>query len=148
MKRRWVIVVVGLLVVVAVGGVGFAVFEHFDRAALAKDAGRACGGLDTPTGGLTLPAGLTLPVGQRLLRVQTQGRTTVATASTAGNPGDIVRVRDRVLAALEKQGYRVTRTDQEPGYEAEAQLAGTAGGSLRVRPLCSGRLEIRYRIEG
>lgn len=52
-----------------------------------------------------------------------------------------------MLNDLKKAGYRVTGTDQEPTYEAEAQFTGPHNGSLRVKPLCTGQLEVRYKIE-
>ena len=82
-----------------------------------------------------------------MLNVATQGATTVVFASEPGGRDDIVAVRDKVLADLAKAGYRVVGTDQEPGYEAEAELAGTHPGSLKVSPLCEGLLEVRYKIE-
>ena len=107
-----------------------------------------CGSRDTPVAGVTAPAGLSLPPEQKLLRVQKQGRTVVAFASTAGDRDDIVTTRDAVLEKLKAQGFTVVGTDQEPGYEAEAEITGTADGTVRVTPLCEGRLEVRYKIEG
>lgn len=143
-----VLIIVVVLAVLAV--VGFRVFEHFEQGGIKQDAGRACGGLDTPaaSASASLPPGLTLPAGQKVLRVQTQGKTTVVTASTAGNRTDILPVRDAILTALRGQGFTVKGTDQEPGIEAEAQIAGTATGTVRVKPLCTDRLEVRYKIEG
>jgi len=94
------------------------------------------------------PAYLTLPADQKLLRVQTQGRTTVVFASTAGGRADLVDVRDRVLAMLKTQQFSVAGTDQEPGFEAEAQIAGPSEGTVRVTPLCVGRVVVRYKLEG
>ena len=107
-----------------------------------------CGSRDTPAAGATAPAALRLPPEQKLLRVQTQGKTVVAFASTDGGRDDIVTVRDAVLEKLKAQGFTVVGTDQEPGYEAEAEVSGTADGTVRVTPLCEGRLEVRYKIEG
>lgn len=148
MRNPVVRVALALVVLAVLAVVGFRVFEHFDQAGIKKDATRACGDLDTPTGGATVPARLTLPAGQKLLRVQTQGKTTVVFTSAAGGRDDILSVRESVLTALKSQGYTVKGTDQEPGIEAEAELEGTAAGTLRVKPLCTDRLEIRYKIEG
>jgi hypothetical protein len=147
MKSVWVKVLVGVLVVAAVAGLGFYLFERHERSGIAAKAEEPCGTLDTPEPGASLPAGLTLPEDQKLLRVQTQGKTTVAFTSTAGGRDDIVAVRDRVLDLLESRGFTVKGTDQEPGYEAEAELSGFVDGTIRVKPLCTGRLEIRYKIE-
>ena len=147
MRSLWVKVVIAVVVVGVVAGLGFFLFERHERSGIAADANQDCGTLDTPAAGVAVPAGLTLPPDQKLLRVQTQGRTTVAFTSTAGGRDDIVAVRDRVLDLLKGRGFKVTGTDQEPGYEAEAELSGVVDGTLRVKPLCTGRLEIRYKIE-
>jgi hypothetical protein len=147
-SKALVRILAGIAAVAAVAVVGFLVVEKADRAGIKKDAGRGCGGLDTATPGATLPPALDLPSGQKLLRVQEQGRTTVAVASAEGTRDDIVLVRDGIASALRGQGFTIPKTDQEPGFEAEAQLGGKATGSLRVKPLCTGRLEIRYTLAG
>lgn len=145
MGRRILIAVVALAVVVGIAFGGFAVFEHFDHAGKIKDAGKPCGPLDVVTGNPTAPAGFTLPSGERLLQVQSQGKTKVLYASTDGGRNDIVDVRDQVTQALTADGYKVTHTDQEPTYEAEATVTknGT-DDTVQVQPLCSGRLRVRY----
>ena len=140
--------IVAVVVLALLGGLGFYLFEKNERSGIAAKADEPCGTLDTPEGSPTLPAALTLPDGQKLLRVQKQGKTSVSFASTAGGRDDIVEVRDAVLEALKAKGFTVVGTDQEPGYEAEAEVAGTADGTVRVKPLCTGRLEVRYKIEG
>ncbi|HET6817516.1 MAG TPA: hypothetical protein VFH66_09870 [Mycobacteriales bacterium] len=145
MGRRIVIGLVAVVVVVGVVLGGWAVFEHFDRAGKIKDAGKSCVGIDVVHGAPQLPAGFTLPSGQRLLQVQSQGKTQILYASTGGGRNDIVGVRDQVTRALAAAGYRVTHTDQEPTYEAEATVTknGT-DDTVQVQPLCSGRLRVRY----
>lgn len=137
---------IALVTAVALGGAGFAVFERFERAGIAEAASDTCEGRITSTAS-ALPFDLPLSVGEQVLRVDTQGVTTVAFASLPGGRDDIVARRDAVLRDLQAAGYRVTETDQEPGYEAEAQLAGPHVGTLRVKPLCTGLLEVRYKIE-
>ena len=107
-----------------------------------------CGDKDTPTGAPTPPASLTLPPDAKLLRVASQGRTVVVFTSTAGGRDDLVAIRDRVLEQLKATGSTVVGTDQEPGAEAEAEVGGTFDGTLRVTPLCAGRVEVRYKVEG
>lgn len=145
MGKRLLIVLVTLVVVVAVAIGGFAVFEHFDHEGKIKDAGKPCGPLDVVKGNPSAPAGFTLPEGQRLLEVQSQGKTQILYASTDGGRNDIVHVRDQVTQALTADGYKVTHTDQEPTYEAEATVTknGT-DDTVQVQPLCSGRLRVRY----
>jgi hypothetical protein len=130
-----------------VGGIGWALFERHERGGLVKKSERSCQGLDDPSATTTLPLGLPLTPGETVLRVTTQGKTTIAFAKIPGGRDDIVAVRDRVLTDLRAAGYIVKGTDQEPGYEAEAELAGTHEGTLKVSPLCTGLLEIRYKIQ-
>ncbi len=147
--RKPVIALVAVLAVAAAGGIGFAVFERFERGGLVERSEQACGSDAEPASGAPdeLPLELPLSDDETVLSVTTQGSTTVAFASLPGDRDDIVDVRDRVLEDLAAAGYEVVDTDQEPGYEAEAELTGTHPGSLKVSPLCEGRLEVRYKIE-
>ena len=146
MKKIW-IAVLAVVVVVAVALGGWAVFEHFERADKIKDAKKSCTDLDVVTPGATLPAGFTLPDGQKLLRVQTQGKTSVVFASIEGTRDDLVDIRDRTVDALKADGYKLTHTDQEPTYEADAAMSkGDVDDSINVRPLCSGKAVVRYTL--
>lgn len=145
--NRAVKALLALVVLVGLGAGGWAVFEHFERQGVAEKGERACGTLDTPkkpTGAFEVD--FSVPADQKLLSIQTQGKTTLVVTSTAGTREDVVQVRDEVVTQLAAAGFTRTGTDQEPGYEAEAQLSGTADASVKVRPLCEGRLEIRYTI--
>lgn len=137
-------------VVLAVLGVaGFGVFEHFERADKIKDAEVACTELDTATPGATLPPGFALPAGQKLLRVQSQGRTGIVFASLPGQRADLVRIRDDVAAFMVASGYRISQQDQEPTYEADATISKAGqDDSINVRPLCAGRAVVRYTLSG
>ena len=141
--------IIGLLVVVAVGGIGWALFERHERGGLVKKSERACGDLDKPAAGAPteLPLGLPRSPTETVLSTTTQGKTTIVFVKTPGGRSDIVKVRDRVLLELSGAGYTVKGTDQEPGYEAEAELQGAHNGTIKVSPLCTGLLEIRYKIQ-
>ena len=141
-------IVLAVVVLAGVGSGGFAVFEHFDRQELVAAAERSCGSVDAPKAGATLPSGFALPSGQTLLRVETQGKTTLVVASAVGQRGDIVKVRDGIVTAMVADGYTKAGADAEPGYEADAQLSGKGEGSIKVRPLCTDRLEVRYTLRG
>lgn len=135
------------LAVLVVGGLGFAVSQHIDRAGKVRDAKRSCAGLDTTATGAALPAGFALPSDQTLLRVQRQGKTSVVLASAEGGRGDLVDIRNRVVAALKGSGYHLKHRDQEPTYEADAALSkGGVEDSINVRPLCSGKAVVRYTL--
>jgi hypothetical protein len=145
-KKIW-IALLAVVAVVAVALAGWAVFEHFERADKIKDAKKSCADLDVVTPGATLPAGFTLPDGQKLLRVDTQGKTSIVYASLDGTRDDLVEIRDRTVEALKADGYKVTHTDQEPTYEADAAVSkGDVDDSINVRPLCSGKAVVRYTL--
>lgn len=99
-----------------------------------------------PAPGTALPLDLPLPPGGVVRTVAEQGRTSVSLIDVPGGAQDIVRVRDEVVQGLVDVGYRLVDTDQEPGFEAEAEVAGPYDGTLRVKPLCDGVLEVRYAI--
>jgi hypothetical protein len=144
--RTPVKVAVAVVALVALGGAGFAGFEVFERSELAGKASKDCTFEDKTTV-TALPLGLPLTDGEEIIDIASQGRTTVAFASAPGGRDDIVEVRDKVLADLKAAGYTVDGTDQEPGYEAEAQISGPHEGTLKVSPLCTGLLEVRYKLE-
>ena len=146
--NRAVKIVLALVVVAALAAGGWMVFEHFERQGVAKKGERACGTLDTPKAGVSLPAGIALPEGLKLLDVITQGKTVVVVASREGTRQEVVEVRDDLVQQLSAVGFTKTGTDQEPGYEAEAQLGGRVDASLKVRPLCTDRLEVRLTLRG
>jgi hypothetical protein len=133
-----------LMAVVVVAGLGFGGLTALQEDEQGED--RSCGTLDTPSGSPVVPAGLTLRPADKLLRVQTQGKTTAVFVSTADD--DLVKVRDEVLASLVAQGYSKKATDEEPGIEAEAEFGGKGEGTIKVKPLCTDRLEIRYKLNG
>ena len=145
-KKPW-IAVLALVAVVLLALGGWAVFEHFERADKIKDAKKSCADLDVVTPGATLPTGFTLPEGQKLLRVDTQGKTSIVYASLDGSRDDLVQIRDRTVEALKADGYTLNGTDQEPTYEADAALSkGDVDDSVNVRPLCSGKAVVRYTL--
>ena len=145
-KKPWV-VLLALVAVVLLAVGGWAVFEHFERADKIKDAEKSCADLDVVTPGATVPAGFTLPEGQKLLRVDTQGKTSIVYASLDGTRDDLVEIRDRTVEALKADGYKLNGTDQEPTYEADAALSkGDVDDSINVRPLCSGKAVVRYTL--
>ena len=145
--KKPVIALIAVVVLVAVAAGGWAVFEHFDRAGKIKDAKKACAGLDVVTPGATLPAGFTLPLDEKLLRVEKQGKTSIVYASVDGDREDLVSIRDNVVESLTAAGYKKTHTDQEPTFEADAGVSkGDVDDSINVRPLCAGKAVVRYTL--
>jgi hypothetical protein len=145
--KRLVGLLVGVVVLALVAFVGWRVFEHFDQQDKIKNANKSCASLDTPTGNPSVPSGFTLPSGQKLLNVQTTGKTSVVFASLPGSRADLVSIRDRVAQELSASGYKVTGSDQEPTFEADATISRNGvDDTINVRPLCSGRVVIRYTL--
>jgi len=93
-----------------------------------------------------LPAGLPIVTGWQPTRVAVQGRTREVSGVLRGELGDLVRVRDDAAAALTGAGYRQVGTDQEAGYEAEAEFEGPQEVTVKVRPLCRDYLALSYTV--
>lgn len=104
-------------------------------------------GLDRDSASEQLPPDFPSLSGSRLYRFGSIGRTRVWFATVVGGSGEVVPVRDRVVAGLRENGYDIVDTDQERDAEAEAQFRGPHEGTVRVRPLCRGRVEVRYKLE-
>lgn len=92
------------------------------------------------------PADLPITEGLTVYRSDAQGSTTVFFAVADGASTELVDVRDRVTDSLEGAGYEIEGRDQEEGAEAEAEFAGPHSGTVQVRPICTGRLVIRYKL--
>lgn len=151
--RTWIKLLIGAVVVAVVAIVGWRVFEHVDQQDKIKDANASCTTLDRPTVGRAGTgydiSGFSLPAGQKLLRVDLVGKTAVVYASTDGLRKDLVRIRDDVAKALQAQGFRRTGSDQEPTFEADATVTKNGvDDSINVRPLCRGRVVVRYTLHG
>jgi hypothetical protein len=145
--KRPIALVVGVVVLALLALIGWRVFEHFDRQDKIKNASKSCASLDSPSGNAAVPGGFTLPAGQKLLKVQTTGKTSVVFASLPGTRADLVSIRDRVAQSLAAAGYQVTGGDQEPTFEADATISKNgADDTINVRPLCSGRVVVRYTL--
>jgi hypothetical protein len=143
-----IVLAVVVVALVAVGG--FFAFEYFDHHEKVKDAERDCtSALTTPVAGAALPsslAGFTLPSDQKLLEVDTQGKTVVVYAITSGSRKDLVSLRDKVVDAMKAQSFTAAATDQEPTYEAEGEFSGKLKGTIQVQPQCEGYDRIRYKF--
>jgi hypothetical protein len=145
--KRLVIALVALVAVGLIALVGWRIFEHFDQQDKIKNANKSCATFDVQNPSATLPAGFTLPAGQKLLDATKAGATTVVFASLPGVRADLVAIRDSVVRELAASGYQMTAHDQEPTFEADATItkAGVSD-SINVRPLCSGRVVVRYTL--
>jgi hypothetical protein len=145
--KRLIVPLVGVVVLALVGLVGWRVFEHFDQQDKIKNANKSCDTFDVVKGSPVLPSGFTLPSGQKLLNVQTTGKTSVVFASLPGTRDDLVSIRDSVEQELVTNGYKVTGGDQEPTFEADGTVSKNGvDDTINVRPLCSGRVVVRYVI--
>lgn len=112
-----------------------------------KAAGLACPSDIGKSASQPLPADVPSLPGSSVYRFDSQGQTRVWFAAFDGTPDDLVKVRDQVDDALKGKGYTIKDTDQEPGAEAESEFQGPHEGTTNVRPLCKGKVVIRYKLE-
>lgn len=93
-----------------------------------------------------LPAGFPTVAGWQPTQVTDQGRTRVVSGVLRGEAGDLVTVRDNAADELVGSGYRQTGTDEEVGFEAEAEFEGPQEVGIKVRPLCRDYLVLSYTV--
>ena len=108
-------------------------------------AAQPCTSLPAPDPSATLPAGFPQLPDQVLYGAAAQGATSIVFGRVEGE--DFAGLRDRLADELERAGYRLDGTDQE-AVEAEAHFSAPREGSVRVKQLCAGVLEVRYRLSG
>lgn len=133
---RLALAAVPLLVVVAGCGA--------DEPGTARPSAKPCGPLPTADPAASLPRGFPAPR-QVLFDPATQGKAHIVFGLV--DDGDFVRVRDDLVDRLEAAGYTIDGTDQE-SVEAEAAFSGPHRGTIKVEPLCEGRVTVRYKILG
>lgn len=107
--------------------------------------GAPCVSLAPADPSASLPAGFPQLPDQVLYGAASQGATRIVFGRVPG--GDFEALRDRLAADLEGAGYTIDGTDQE-AVEAEAHFSAPREGSVRVKQLCEGQLEVRYRLSG
>lgn len=119
--------------------------KNTNSAAVAS-ADQPCGALIAPNAeaAAKLPAGFPTVAGFVATYTVTQGKTVLVRGAVAGRPSDIVAERDRGLATIRAQGYQVTGSDQEPGFEADGDFTGPHPGDINVKTLCKHYLEVNY----
>lgn len=121
--------------------------EAEEKAARAKALAACPTGINGQTPSQQLPADFPGLSDARIYRYESQGKTRIWYGSVSGGSGDVEAVRDRVVDALKRNGYEIEDTDAEKGVEAEAGFKGPHEGTVRARPLCKDRLEVRYKLE-
>jgi acylphosphatase len=129
-----------LLALLAVAGCGSA-----EPAAPQQDAAAPCASLPAADPQASLPEGFPQLPDQVLYGAASQGSTTIVFGRVEGD--DFRALRDRLAQELEASGYTLDGTDQE-AVEAEAHFSQPREGSVRVKQLCEGVLEVRYRLSG
>jgi hypothetical protein len=110
-----------------------------------QDAAAPCTSLPAADPEASLPAGFPRLSGQVLYGPASQGATTIVFGRVEGE--DFEATRDELARELESAGYTLDGTDQE-AVEAEAHFSAPREGSVRVKRLCEGVLEVRYRLSG
>ena len=107
-------------------------------------SGTACTNLPSADPSATLPSGFPKLEDQVLYEPSKQGSTSIVFGRV--DKSDFVAVRDDLVSRLKSAGYTIEGTDQE-SVEAEAQFDGPHIGTIKVQPLCEGKVYIRYKIE-
>jgi len=110
-----------------------------------QDAAAPCTSLPAADPAAALPEDFPRLPGQVLYGPASQGATTIVFGRVEGE--DFEATRDRLATELERAGYTIDGTDQE-AVEAEAHFSAPREGSVRVKQLCEGVLEVRYRLSG
>jgi hypothetical protein len=85
-----------------------------------------------------------VPPGTHAYQYVVDGPTEYWFTTVPGSSGTLVATRDRIKTRLGRAGYVEIAQDQELGAEADYYFAGHYIGSVQVRPLCDGRLRVRY----
>jgi hypothetical protein len=108
----------------------------------------ACGQQTAPRPDLArqLPTGLPTVTGWQPVTVATQGRTREVSGVLRGEVADLVTVRDNAADELVNSGYEQTGSDEEVGYEAEAEFEGPHEVRIKVKPLCRDYLVLTYTV--
>ena len=114
-------------------------------APMVQASAQPCSSLPPADPAASLPDGFPAPDGQVLYGPASQGATRIVFGRVEGD--SFVALRDRLAADLEAAGYTLDGTDQE-AVEAEAHFSAPREGSVRVKQLCAGVLEVRYRLSG
>ena len=109
------------------------------------DAAAPCTSLPAADPAASLPDGFPVLDDQVLYGAASQGATRIVFGRVPGD--DFEALRDSLAAELEAAGYSLDGTDQE-AVEAEAHFSQPIEGSVRVKQLCEGLLEVRYRLSG
>lgn len=110
-----------------------------------QDAAAPCTSLPPSDPDASLPQGFPQLPDQVLYGQASQGATTIVFGRVEGD--DFEALRDELASQLEAAGYTLDGTDQE-AVEAEAHFSQPREGSVRVKQLCEGVLEVRYRLSG
>ena len=110
-----------------------------------RDAAAPCASLPAADPSASLPEGFPRLPDQVLYGAASQGATRIVFGRVPGE--DFEALRDELAASLEEAGYSLDGTDQE-AVEAEAHFSQPVEGSVRVKQLCDGVLEVRYRLSG
>ena len=127
-----------LMGLAACGSSGESVAEGAAPAATAP-----CDNLPAAAPAASLPDGYPALAGQTLYEPSTQGQTKIVFGRI--DQTDFLAVRDELVTKMQAAGYEIEGKDQE-SVEAEAEFKGPHDGTIKVQPLCQGKIAIRYKF--
>ena len=109
-----------------------------------------CGSKITPDSSVAakLPKGFPVLTGWTGTSAVTQGTTTAIHGAVKATPAQITTLRDTVFTQIKGAGYKVTGSDQEPGFEADGDFTGPHPGNINVKLLCQDYLLVTYTFGG
>jgi hypothetical protein len=140
-KRAFALVLASLVLVAA--GCSHAFDAEAQLAGSVADVAKCSSSLSAKSA-RPLPHGLPVPRRTHAYQYVVQGRTQFWFTTVPGSSSTLVDTRDRIKQGLTRAGFVKTAQDQELGAEADYYFAGPYLGSAQVRPLCHGRLRVRY----
>lgn len=93
------------------------------------------------------PSNLPLvPGGQVYLSKGPFGKTSLFFEAVKADPTNLDAVRDQAAQQLTAAGYKLVRSDQEEGSEAEATLTGPHDVAIQVIQLCQDTVRVKYTL--
>jgi hypothetical protein len=93
-----------------------------------------------------LPANLPAPSHATQYQYAVQGKTRVWFFTLPGTADQLPALRDSYDRQLTAKGYEIEGHDQEENSEAEADFRGPHDGTTNFRPLCSGLVVLRVKL--
>lgn len=128
--------------------IGLTACSENDKKKANQVASSPCPSSISATASASLPSDVPAPAGSGTAYLSSaQGKTRVWFFAVDGSPDSLSTLRDTYDDALKAKGYDIKGTDQEDGAEAESEFSGPHDGTTNFRPLCTGKVVLRLKLE-